>query len=130
MSARSSLASATRPRSGDRNDAPVRPVDNAMIDKYPDLIARCVDTADVISAVTWAREHRPTVAIRGGGHNGAGLGTCDGGLVIDLSLMKGTHVDPVARTARVAGGCTWGDVDHATHAFGLATPSGIISTTG
>jgi UDP-N-acetylenolpyruvoylglucosamine reductase len=101
-----------------------------MIDKYPDVIARCVDVADVISAVNWAREHRLTVAIRGGGHNGGGLGTCDGGLVIDLSLMKGTHVDPVARTVRVAGGCTWGDVDHATHAFGLATPGGIISTTG
>src|SRR5205085_9018377 len=86
--------------------------------------------ANVISAVTFARAHRLTVAIRGGGHNGGGLGTCDGGLVIDLSLMKGTHVDPVARTVRVAGGCTWGDVDHATHAFGLATPSGIMSTTG
>ena len=71
-----------------------------------------------------------TLAIRGGGHNGGGLGTCDDGLVIDLSPMKGTRVDPVARTVRVAGGCTWGEVDHATHAFGLATPSGIISTTG
>ena len=117
-------------RRGEESYAAVRPVYNAMIDKYPDLIARCVDVADVISAVNWAREHRLTVAIRGGGHNGAGLGTCDGGLVIDLSLMKGTHVDPVARTVRVAGGCTWGDVDHATHAFGLATPGGIISTTG
>src|SRR5919201_1618567 len=116
-------------RRGEESYDAARPVYNAMIDQYPDLIARCVDVADVISAVKWAREHRLTVAIRGGGHNGAGLGTCDGGLVIDLSLMKGTHVDPVARTVRVAGGCTWGDVDHATHAFGLATPSGIISTT-
>jgi FAD/FMN-containing dehydrogenase len=107
-----------------------RAVYNAMIDKFPALIARCVDVADVIAAVNFAREHGFLVAIRGGGHNGAGLGTCDGGLVIDLSQMKGVHVDPDARTARVAGGCTWGDVDHATHAFGLATPSGIISTTG
>jgi FAD/FMN-containing dehydrogenase len=69
-------------------------------------------------------------AIRGGGHNGAGLGICDGGLVIDLSRMKGVRVDPAARTARVAAGCVWGDVDHATHAFGMATPSGFISSTG
>lgn len=107
-----------------------RSVYNAMIDKYPALIARCVDVADVIAAVNFAREKGLLLAIRGGGHNGAGLGTCDGGLVIDLAPMKGVHVDPDARTARVAGGCTWGDVDHATHAFGLATPSGIISTTG
>src|SRR5256714_8034370 len=117
-------------RRGEEAYDAARPVYNAMIDKYPDLIARCVDVADVISAVTFARAHRLTVAIRGGGHNGGGLGTCDGGLVIDLSLMKGTHVDPMARTVRVAGGCTWGDVDHATHAFRPATPSGIISTTG
>jgi len=107
-----------------------RTVYNGMIDKYPALIARCADVADVIAAVGFAREQGVLLAVRGGGHNGAGLGTCDGGLVIDLSLMKGVHVDPVARTARVGGGCTWGDVDHATHAFGLATPSGIISTTG
>src|SRR5438874_5939372 len=107
-----------------------RMVYNRMIDKRPALIVRCVDVADVIAAVDYARTNNVLTAIRGGGHNGGGLGTCDGGLVIDLSLMKGTHVDPVARTVRVAGGCTWGDVDHATHAFGLATPSGIISTTG
>jgi hypothetical protein len=103
---------------------------NGMINKHPGAIARCIDVADVIAAVNFAREHKVTLAIRGGGHNGGGLGTCDDGLVIDLSLMKGTRVDPVARTVRVGGGCTWGDVDHATHAFGLATPSGIISTTG
>ena len=103
---------------------------NAMIDKHPAAIARCVDVADVMVAVNFAREHGTTLAIRGGWHNGGGLGTCDDGLVIDLSRMKGVRVDPAARTARVAGGCTWGDVDHATHAFGLATPSGIISTTG
>jgi FAD/FMN-containing dehydrogenase len=103
---------------------------NAMIEKQPALIARCVDVADVIAAVNFAREHKLTLAVRGGGHSGPGLGTCDGGLVIDLSGMKGIRVDPSARTARVEGGCTWGEVDHATHAFGLATPSGFISTTG
>ena len=107
-----------------------RRVYNGMIDKRPGAIARCVDVADVMAAVNFAREHMLTLAVRGGGHNGGGLGTCDDGLVIDLSLMKGIHVDPTARTARVQGGCTWGDVDHATHVFGLATPSGFISTTG
>jgi hypothetical protein len=107
-----------------------RQVYNAMIDRRPALIARCANVADVIDAVNFGRENRLTVAIRGGGHNGGGLGTCDDGLVIDLSPMRGVRVDPAARTVRVEGGCTWGDVDHATHAFGLATPSGIISTTG
>ncbi|MBC6991028.1 FAD-binding oxidoreductase [Hymenobacter sp. BT491] len=107
-----------------------RKVYNGMIDKYPDLIARCADVADVIEAVNFAREYDVLVAVRGGGHSGAGLGMCDKGLVIDLSMMKGIHVDPVERTALVDGGCTLGDVDHATHAFGLALPSGIISTTG
>jgi FAD/FMN-containing dehydrogenase len=103
---------------------------NGMIDKRPALIARCVDLADVIGAVNFAREHNLALAVRGGGHNGAGLASCDGGLVIDLSRMKGIRVDPAGRTVRVEGGCTWGDVDHATHAFGLATPSGFISSTG
>src|SRR5690242_679484 len=103
---------------------------NGMIDKHPGLIARCVDAADVIASVNFAREHHLLLAIRGGGHNGPGLSTCDDGLVIDLSEMKGIHVDPKQRTVRVAGGATWGEVDHATHAFGLATPSGFISTTG
>jgi FAD/FMN-containing dehydrogenase len=103
---------------------------NGMIDKRPALIARCVDVADVIGAVNFAREHKLTLAVRGGGHSGPGLGSCDDGLVIDLSRMKGIRVDPAARTVRVEGGCTWGDVDHATHPFGLATPSGFISTTG
>src|SRR6266550_7453901 len=106
------------------------PVYNGMIKKSPALIARCVDIADVIAAVNFAREQKLTLAVRGGGHSGPGLGTCDDGLVIDLSDMKGIHVDPVARTARVEGGCTWGEVDHATHPYGLATPSGFISTTG
>ncbi len=103
---------------------------NGMIDKHPALIAHCVDVADVIAAVNFAREHELTLAVRGGGHSGPGLGTCDDGLVIDLSGMKGIRVDPSARTVRVEGGCTWGEVDHATHPFGLATPSGFISTTG
>ena len=103
---------------------------NAMIDRRPGMIARCADVADVMAAVNFARENNTLVAIRGGGHNGPGLGTCDEGLVIDLSPIKYTRVDPQARTVQVGGGCTWGDVDHATHAFGLATPSGIVSTTG
>jgi len=103
---------------------------NAMIDRRPGMIARCTDVADVISAVNFARENNTLVAIRGGGHNGPGLGTCDDGLVIDLSPLKYTRVDPEAQTVQVGGGCTWGDVDHATHAFGLAAPSGIVSTTG
>jgi hypothetical protein len=107
-----------------------RKVYNAMIDKRPKLIARCVDVADVMAAVRYGRENAMLTAIRGGGHNGGGLGICDGGLVIDLSQMKGVRVDPAARTARVAAGCVWGDVDHATHPFGMAVPCGFIATTG
>jgi FAD/FMN-containing dehydrogenase len=103
---------------------------NGMIDKKPRLIARCVDIADVITAVNFARENEVLLAIRGGGHNGPGLGSCNGGLVIDLSMMKGIRVDAAARTVRVEPGCTSGDVDHATHAYGLAVPLGIVSTTG
>ena len=103
---------------------------NAMIERRPAMIARCADVADVMAAVNFAREHDVLVAIRGGGHNGPGLGTCNDGLVIDMSSIKYTRVDPQARTVQVGGGCTWGDVDHATHAFGLATPSGVVSTTG
>ena len=103
---------------------------NAMIERRPGLISRCADVADVMAAINIAREHDLLVAIRGGGHNGPGLGTCDDGLVIDLSPIKYTRVDPQARTVQVGGGCTWGDVDHTTHAFGLATPSGVVSTTG
>jgi len=107
-----------------------RKVYNGMIDRHPRLIARCRDVADVITAVNFARDNDLLLAIRGGGHNAGGLGVCDDGLVIDLSRMKGIRVDPEARTVRVEGGCVWGDVDHATHAFGLATPCGFISTTG
>src|SRR4051794_21758565 len=103
---------------------------NAMIDKRPALVARCATADDVARAVGFAREHGLPLAVRGGGHNGAGLGTCDDGVVVDLSLLNDVEVDPEARTARVGGGATWGEVDRATNAFGLATPSGIISTTG
>ena len=114
----------------DANYNEARKLYNGMIDKHPGLIARCVDTADVIACVNYARQNGLLLAIRGGGHNGPGLGSCDGGLVIDLSRMRGVRVDPAAMTAQVAGGCVWGDVDHATHAFGQAVPSGIIATTG
>src|SRR5690349_15957539 len=117
-------------RPGDATYDKARAVYNAMIDRRPALIARCASVADVIAAVNFARERNILVAVRSGGHNGAGLGVCDGGLVIDLSPMKGIRVDPRSRTVRVDGGCTLGDVDHATHAFGMAIPSGIISTTG
>jgi FAD/FMN-containing dehydrogenase len=103
---------------------------NAMIDKRPAAIARAVDAADVIASVDFARENGLDLAIRGGGHNGPGLGSVDDGLVIDLSAMRGVIVDPAARTARVLGGSLAGDVDHATGAFGLAAPFGIIASTG
>jgi FAD/FMN-containing dehydrogenase len=107
-----------------------RAVFNAMIDRHPAVIARCGGVDDVAAAVGFARGHGLLLAIRGGGHNGGGLGTCDDGVVIDLSQLKGIEIDPQARTVRVGGGCTWGEVDRATGEYGLATPSGIISTTG
>jgi hypothetical protein len=107
-----------------------RKVYNAMIDRRPALIAKCTDADDVAQVVTFARHHDQLLAVRGGGHNGAGLGTCDDGIVIDLSGLKDIDIDPSARTVRVGGGCTWGEVDRATGEHGLATPSGIISTTG
>jgi FAD/FMN-containing dehydrogenase len=107
-----------------------RKVYNGMVDRRPALIVRCVDVADVIAAVDYGRSNKLLTAIRGGGHNGGGLGTCDDGLVIDLSVMRGVRVDPTTRTVRVAAGNVWGDVDHATHPFGLAVPTGFISTTG
>jgi FAD/FMN-containing dehydrogenase len=101
-----------------------------MIDRRPGLIAKCVDTADVIAAVGLAREHGLLVSVRGGGHNAGGLGVAEGALCIDLAEMDGVHVDPGAGTVLVEGGATWGDVDHAAQAFGLTVPCGIISTTG
>ena len=115
---------------GNKDYDEARKVHNGMIHKKPRLIARCADVADVISSVNFGRENDLLVAIRGGGHNAGGLGICDDGLVIDLSPIKYARVDPEARTVTVGGGCTWGDVDHATHVFGMAAPSGIISTTG
>ncbi len=103
---------------------------NAMIDRRPRFIVRCADVADVIASVNFARENKLLLAVRGGGHNGAGFGSCDDGLVINLSRMKGIRVDPANRTVRVEPGCTQGDVDHATHSFGLAVPAGVVSTTG
>jgi FAD/FMN-containing dehydrogenase len=107
-----------------------RKVHNGMIDRRPRLIAQCVDSSDVAAAVRFGREHDLPLAVRGGGHSPAGFGVCDDGLVIDLSRMRGVRVDPGSGTVRVAGGAVWGDVDHATHPFGLAVPAGVISTTG
>ena len=115
---------------GDPNYDEARTIYNAMIDKRPRVIAQCADVADVIAAVHFGRENDLLVAIHGGGHNGPGFAMVDDGLVIDLSAMNAVRVDPEAQTVRVEGGATWGDVDHAAHAFGLATVSGIISTTG
>jgi hypothetical protein len=115
--------------SGEGYDA-ARCVYNAMIDRRPRLIAQCANVADIIRCVNFARDEGLAPAVRCGGHSVAGFGTCDGGLVIDLARMKGIRIDPVRRVARVEGGCTWGDFDHAAHVFGLATPGGIISTTG
>ncbi len=107
-----------------------RAVYNAMIDKSPLLIARAKTPADVVTAVQAARRLDLLLAVRGGGHNGGGLGTCDDGLVLDLAELHAVEVDPDAKTVRVGGGCTWGQVDRATGEHGLATPSGIVSTTG
>ena len=115
---------------GDHGYDETRAVYNAMIDKHPAAIARCRDTADVIACVRFAREHGVEIAVRGGGHNAAGLGVSDDALVIDLSLLRSTTVSPENHTVRADAGCTWGDVDHATVAFGMATPSGFVGSTG
>jgi FAD/FMN-containing dehydrogenase len=116
------------PEDAEYGDA--RSVYNGMIDRRPALIARCTGPEEVARMVGFARKRELLLAVRGGGHNGAGLGTCDEGVVIDLSPLNEVRVDPDARTVRVGGGCTWGEVDRATNEHGLATPSGIISTTG
>jgi hypothetical protein len=117
-----------RPEDPDYDEA--RSVYNAMIDRRPALIARCATPDDVASTIRLARESDLPLSVRGGGHNGPGFGVVDAGIVCDLSLMKDIAVDPAARTVRVGGGCTWGEVDRATHEHGLAVPSGIIATTG
>ncbi len=101
-----------------------------MIDRRPALIARCLGTADVVAAVNFARENELDVAVRGGGHNVAGNAVCDDGLMIDLSLMKGIHIDPNARTAQAQPGLTWAEFNRETQVHGLATTGGVISTTG
>lgn len=108
----------------------VRQLWNGMHDKRPALIARCTGVADVIEAVNFARTHQLLVAVRGGGHNVAGSASCNGGIMIDLSLLKGIHVDPKARRVRVQGGVTLGEMDRETQLFGLAAPAGNVSTTG
>jgi FAD/FMN-containing dehydrogenase len=107
-----------------------RRVYNAMIDRHPAVIVRCADAGDVVQAVRFARERDLPIAVRSGGHSGPGFGTVDDGLVIDLSGMRNVRVDPAARTARVSGGATLADLDHDTHDFGVATPTGIVSTVG
>lgn len=107
-----------------------RKVYNGMIDKYPGMIVVCSDVADVIHCVKFGKENKLITSVRGGGHNGGGLGMCDEGMVIDLSGIKFIRTDLKDNTVRVGGGNTWGEVDHGTHPFGLAIPAGIISTTG
>src|SRR3954462_8985122 len=114
----------------DSNYDEVRKVHNGMIDKRPAAFALCTNVTDVQACVNFARENNLLLAIRGGGHNAGGLGIADDALVIDLAPIKFARVDEQAQTVTVGGGCTWSDVDRATNAFGLAVPSGVISTTG
>ena len=107
-----------------------RRVHNGLIDKRPALIARCRGVADIADALKVARERGLEVAVRGGGHNVAGRSTTEGGLMVDLSLMKGIHVDPKARTARAQGGVTWNGFNRETQLHGLATTGGVVSSTG
>src|SRR5437588_6769157 len=107
-----------------------RRVHNGIFDRRPQVVVRAEQVADVIAAVNYARENGLDLSVRGGGHSAPGFGTNDGGVVIDLGLMRTVRVNPKAKTAVAGGGATWGDFNHATHAFGLATPGGIISTTG
>jgi FAD/FMN-containing dehydrogenase len=116
------------PEDQDYNEA--RKVYNGMIDKHPKMIVKCANAADVRLAVACARENDLPVAVRGGGYNVAGLATCDDGMVIDLSLMKGVRFNPSSSTIRAEPGCTQGDVNHVGQSFGVAVPAGVVSTTG
>ena len=116
--------------SGDDEFDRVRRIHNGMIDRSPALIVRCVGVADVIDAIGFARSQDLGVAVRGGGHNVAGRAACEDGMMIDLSLMKGTRVDPQSRRIGVQGGATWGEFNRATQVHGLATTGGSISSTG
>src|SRR5262247_2600460 len=115
---------------GDDSYAQARQVWNGNIDRRPGLIARPAGVADVIQAVNFARDHHLLVSVRGGAHNIAGTSVCNGGLVIDLALMKGIRVDPARRTVRAEGGVKWGEFDRETQVFGLATTGGTIADTG
>jgi len=115
---------------GDADYDAARAVWNGMHDKRPAIIVRCAGTADVINAVRFARSQGLTIAVRSGGHSIPGFSTVDDGIVIDLSPMKGIHVDVAGRTARAEGGATWHDFDHETQAFGLAVTGGLVSSTG
>jgi hypothetical protein len=115
---------------GDADYDTARAIQNGLIDRRPRFIVRCSGASDVMAAVNFAREHNLLLSVRGGGHNVAGNAMNDGGLVVDLSLMDGIHVDPKARLARVQGGATWNGLDRETQVYGLATPGGLVSTTG
>jgi hypothetical protein len=117
-------------RPADEGYDAARTIHNGMIDRRPTLIARCAGVADVIASVRFAREQQLLLSVRGGGHSLPGFSVCDGGLMIDLSRMRGVRVDPARRTARAEGGVTWGDFDHETQAFGLATTGGVARPTG
>src|SRR5262245_22147814 len=117
-------------KAGDESYDEARRVQNGMIDRHPGLIVQCSGAADVIAAVNFARDHWLLLSVRGGGHNVAGNAVNDGGIVVDLSRMRGVHVDAKKRTARAQGGALWADLDRETQVFGLATPGGLVSTTG
>jgi FAD/FMN-containing dehydrogenase len=117
-------------RPGDPGYNEARAVWNGMIDRRPALVVRCLGTADVVACVEFARASDLTLSVKGGGHNIAGLAVCDGGLLLDMSLMRGVWVDPVTRSARAQAGCLLGDVDRETQLHGLAAPLGFVSTTG
>src|SRR5438034_9788127 len=117
-------------QSGDPGYDEARAIWNGLIDRRPALIVQCSGAADVVDAVNFAREQNLLVSIKGGGHNVAGNAVNDGGLVIDLSQMRGVHVDPSTQTVRAQGGATWGDTDREAQLFGLAVPGGVVSTTG